>query len=183
MCRWFFTEKCLQPEFLTLIAWALLAHYSFYATSHQPTLSQIDWHAAFVGRQNPAYVHNHVVSAALVLLNTFGGLILVFLMYPLLCVFGFGLYARYTSLIPKPNLTLINAHLVHKSMPSDQKNVVLERTHRFDLKRGDLNLYEKDVALKSTVFKAGVQLMLLQGFRVSGIRHSPSHIEHFCLCF
>lgn len=158
------TDNCLQPEFLTLIAWTVLAHFSFYATEHQPTLSQIDWHAAFVGRQNPAYVHNNTVSAALVLLNTFGGAILIFFMYPLLNIFGFGLYSRFTSLIPKQSVQVKSRLMVNQASGEDG---VLGRHRRFELMRGDLNLYEKELSLKGNVFRTGIQLMILQGLRVS----------------
>lgn len=89
---------------------------------------------------------------------------LIFFMYPLLNIFGFGLYSRFTSLIPKPYVQVKNRLLVNQASSED---AVLGRHHRFELMRGDLNLYEKEFTLKGNVFRTGVQLMILQGLRVS----------------
>lgn len=118
-----------------------------------------------MGRQNPTYAHNNTISAALVLLNTFGGAILIFFIYPLLNIFGFGLYSRFTSLIPKPYVQTKNRLMANQATSDDDP--VLGRHHRFELMRGDLNLYEKESTLKGNVFRTGVQLMILQGLRVS----------------
>lgn len=159
-------EKCMYPEFLTLLAWTLVAQYGFYATGHQATLSQIQWRSAFVGRLNPNFQHNGYISAALVLLNTFGGTAIIYLMYPLLCVFGSSLYARFASLIPKPHVAHVNRLVYNQPLPRKGVNHVVGRTHYFELERGDLNLYEKEETLKASVFRTGCQLMVLQGFRV-----------------
>lgn len=96
----------MQPEVLALVSWHLLAHYSFYATAHQPTLSQINWHAAFVGR-TALYDHNNVVSAILILLNTFGGHVLVYLLYPLLVIAPNAIYTIYPSLAPRRTAKMV----------------------------------------------------------------------------
>lgn len=160
-------EKCLHPEFLTLLAWNVVAQYSFYATGHQSTLSQIQWRSAFVGRLNPNFQHNGYISAVLVLLNTFGGTAIVYLAYPLLCVFGSALYARFESLIPKPHVAHVNRLVYNQPLPRKGVNHVVGRTHYFELQRGDLNLFEKEETLKASVFRTGCQLMVLQGCRVS----------------
>lgn len=90
----------MQPEAIALVSWHLLAHYSFYATAHQPTLSQINWHAAFVGR-TALYDHNNIISAILILLNTFGGHLLIFSMYPLLVIAPNAIYSIYPGLAPR----------------------------------------------------------------------------------
>lgn len=159
-------EKCLHPEFLTLLSWTVVAQYSFYATGHQATLSQIQWRSAFVGRLNPNFQHNGFISAALVLLNTFGGTAMIYLSYPLLCIFGSSLYARFASLIPKPHVSHVNRLVYNQPLPRKGVNHVVGRTHYFELERGDLNLYEKEETLKASVFRTGCQLMVLQGFRV-----------------
>lgn len=171
-------EKCLHPEFLTLLAWTVVAQYSFYATGHQSTLSQIQWKSAFVGRLNPNFQHNGYISAALVLLNTFGGNAIIYLSYPLLCVFGSSIYARFSSLIPKPHVAQVNRLVYNQTLPRKGVNHVVGRTHYFELERGDLNLYEKEETLKASVFRTGCQLMVLQGFRVrnSIITHPFIHI-------
>lgn len=91
---------------IALVSWHLLAHYSFYATAHQPTLSQINWHAAFVGR-TALYDHNNVISAILILLNTFGGHVLVFLLYPLLVIAPNAIYTIYPSLAPRRTAKMV----------------------------------------------------------------------------
>lgn len=96
----------MQPEVIALVSWHLLAHYSFYATAHQPTLSQINWHAAFVGR-TALYDHNNVISAILILLNTFGGHVLIFLLYPLLVIAPNAIYTIYPSLAPRRTAKMV----------------------------------------------------------------------------
>lgn len=166
-------EDCIQPQLIALGAWSILAQYSFYATSHQPTLSQINWHAAFVGRLSIPEPHNHFISAILVLLNTFGGLILIYFLYPLLCVFGSGFYAQYQWLIPEPYQylalkTLKIKPLIEKDDGKDLSNCEIV-VRNFDLRRGDLNLFEKKLSLIGHVFKVGCQLISYQALRVSTI--------------
>ena len=45
-------------------------------------------------------------------------------------------------------------------------NYVVGKTHDFEINRGDLNLFNNSNVFLSCVFKAGVQLMALQGVRV-----------------
>lgn len=98
-------ELCLQPKFITIITWYLLAQYIFYGTSHQPTIMQIDWHAAFVGR-SAKYDHSNFISAILILLNTFGGQILYYILYPLIILFPSCLYGLLPMLIPTQGIKI-----------------------------------------------------------------------------
>uniref|UniRef100_A0AAG5DED7 GPI ethanolamine phosphate transferase 3, catalytic subunit n=1 Tax=Anopheles atroparvus TaxID=41427 RepID=A0AAG5DED7_ANOAO len=77
---------CIQPSFRMLFTWIILQQFGFYATAHQPTLSQIDWNAAFVGRTYH-FDGSNVLSAVLVLLNTYSSTFLLSVLFPLL-VFG-----------------------------------------------------------------------------------------------
>lgn len=176
-------EKCLHPEFLTLLAWSLVAQYSFYATGHQSTLSQIQWRSAFVGRLNPNFQHNGYVSAVLVLLNTFGGTAIIYIAYPLVCVFGSSLYARFATLIPKPNVSQVDRLVYNQPLPRKGVNHVVGRTHYFELERGDLNLYEKEETLKASVFRTGCQLIVLQGFRVRESIIAKSLLPYFIIYY
>lgn len=152
-----------------MIAWFLLAHFSFYATSHQPTLSQIDWHAAFVGRQSTSMNHSNIISGLLVLFNTFGGPILIFISYPLLSCAGSCLYAKFPALLPQlTQYVPSNGTPVPNPNPIklNSVNYVLQRAHDFELNRGDLNLFNNSHIFLSAVFKTGVQIITLQGLRV-----------------
>lgn len=178
------TDFCLQPEFIAMVIWHLLGHYSFYATSHQPTLSQIDWHA-FVGR-TAMYDHNNYISAVLVLCNTFGGQFLIFCMYPLLVMTPTALYTIYPSLAPRRTTKIVIKNqngtkqrqivkkIVDRIEPSSvnvtKYNGLDAENDEMDVPRGELTLYENEDIFIGSVFKAGCQLMILQGFRVSSSR-------------
>lgn len=148
------------------MAWSLLAQYAFYATSHQPTLSQIDWHAAFVGRQaSIQHDHTNSISAVMVLLNTFGGPILIYLLYPLTMVTGPTLFAKYRSLVPqppKPDGKSKNPPeiLSHKSTKEVQP------LHDFDVSRGCIALIESEYIFVGTLFQTGASLVAMLGLRV-----------------
>lgn len=156
-------DICLQPHFVTLVAWTLLAQFSFYATSHQPTLSQIEWHAAFVGRSS-TYDNSNFLSAILVLLNTFSGPILIHFMYPLLILAGPNLHSKL------PSLVLRSA--VSQDAPCDQDPIVdqqvpiAKQSYNFSVVRGELVLYENDEVFIGTMFKVGCQLVIFQSMRV-----------------
>ena len=164
----------MQPEFLTLVTWYLLAHYTFYATSHQATLSQIDWHAAFVGR-TAYHDHNNFISAALVLLNTFGGAFLIFFLYPLVVMSPITLYSCFPSLIRKISSQSQQNGIASKLTESAaHRPVVVTRYRRMDsanedidVQQGELTLYENEDLFLSSIFKVGGQLLTLQGVRVS----------------
>lgn len=89
--------ECLQPKFSTIVSWFLLISFGFYATGHQPTISQIDWNAAFVGR-TANFDHSNVLSGLLVILSTFCANFLLLSIYPLVVLFPFLLYAIYPKL-------------------------------------------------------------------------------------
>lgn len=105
----------------------------------------------------------------LVLLNTFGAPALLSLLYPLLCVFGFALYAHCPQLIPKPAVLPYGRYLVNERriQNNGHTNHFENRQHAFEVDRGELNAYEREEALLANVFRTGIQLMTLQGFRVS----------------
>lgn len=148
------------------MAWSLLAQFSFYATSHQPTLSQIDWHAAFVGRQASIHHdHTNTISAIMVLLNTFGGPILIFLLYPLIVVSGPTLYTKYRSLVPKPVKVETKSKIPQELINNKPTNVI-EPTHNFDITRGCLSLIENEYLFIGSLFQTGAVLVAMQGLRV-----------------
>ncbi|XP_055603133.1 GPI ethanolamine phosphate transferase 3 [Uranotaenia lowii] len=91
---------CLQPTFTTLLSWIILQQYGFYATGHQPTMSQIDWSAAFIGRTYH-YDNNNIISAILVLLSTFSLTFLLSILFPLIIFTPFCLYTMWPSLAQK----------------------------------------------------------------------------------
>lgn len=165
-----------------MVIWYLIGHYSFYATSHQTTLSQIDWHAAFVGR-TAIYDHNNIISAILVLCNTFGGQFLIFSMYPLLVMTPTALYTIYPSLAPSRTTKIV----IKNQNGTMQREIVKKIVDRIeystvnvtkydgldaenddmDVPHGELTLYENEDIFIGSVFKVGCQLMILQGIRVS----------------
>lgn len=171
----------MQPEFLSLTLWYLLAHYSFYVTSHQPTLSQINWHAAFVGR-TAMYDHNNIISALLVLLNTFGGPFLVFCLYPLLVIIPTALFVLYPSLVPRRTTKVViqnqngtkQWNIVKKVVDTtDYKSVgtanvkeTEQDSDELNISRGELTLYENEDIFIGSLFKTGCQLVVMQGIRV-----------------
>lgn len=184
---------CLQPEVIALVSWNLLAHYSFYATAHQPTLSQINWHAAFVGR-TALYDHNNIISAALILLNTFGGHLLVFMLYPLLVIAPNTVYTIYPSLAPRRTAKMViknqngtkQREIVKKISEDNAGNggsagtgsaiggavnvttfagLDSENEH-LDIPHGELSLYENEDLFFGQLYKTGTQLIILQSIRV-----------------
>lgn len=185
----------MNPEFFTLFTWSVLIQFTFYVTSHQPTLSQIDWHAAFVGR---TYYHDNsnVLSGILVLSNIFCGVILFGLMYPMLIIAPFLIHVKYPEfrdMFRKQKKTdelsssvagkqKLNARQSTKddqapdykieSLTQNDEDAVEEDgvgDGGFDVTRGELNLYENERCLLVTGFRVAAKLLLLQGFRVSSV--------------
>lgn len=162
---------------IALVAWHLLGHYSFYATSHQPTLSQIDWHAAFVGR-TAFYDHNNVLSAFLIIINTFGGHLLIFALYPLLVITPNALYTLYPSLAPRRTEKIF----IKNQNGTKQREIVKKITanidstgikahspsgaDNLDIPHGELTLYENEDLFFSQLYRSGTQLIILQSLRV-----------------
>lgn len=145
----------------------MLAQFSFYATSHQPTLSQIEWHAAFVGRSS-TYDNSNYLSAFLVVLNTFAGQILINFMYPLLLLAGPNLHSKLSFLVPKS--IAFNTVVAHDDdMDSQQKVPISKQNYNFSVVRGELVLYENNDLFIGILFKVGCQLVIIQSIRVISV--------------
>lgn len=140
-------KECLQPHFSLIVTWFLLVNFGFYATSHQPTISQIDWSPAFVGR-TANFDNSNVISAILVLLSTFSSYFLLLTVYPLLVIFPFMLYAIY------PKLSM-------KVAPTNADDAETN----IDMSSGEINLFEHEKLFMASAFKVGCQLIILQGFK------------------
>ncbi|XP_016958314.1 GPI ethanolamine phosphate transferase 3 [Drosophila biarmipes] len=151
-------ESCVQPTFTALVGWFLLAHFCFYATSHQTTLSQIEWRAAFVGRTT-GIGQSNIISGALVILNTFCGPIFFFCMYSLLNTETFSLFALFPNLIRscksggKADATTSLTDLANEAVG-------------FDMTRGELTLYEYEDVFLGAGFKLAAQFFMLQGLKI-----------------
>ncbi|XP_065087851.1 GPI ethanolamine phosphate transferase 3 [Ochlerotatus camptorhynchus] len=182
---------CLQPTFTTLLAWIILMQFGFYATSHQPTMSQIDWSAAFVGR-TWYFDHNNIISAVLVLLNTFSVTFLLSTLFPLIIFTPFCVYTMWPALAQKIYQKTTGAKRTAKSTrKTDAGNVeyrsvtvnkqdadgeedgegggssaATRKEIDFDVTKGEINLYENEKLFVGTAFKTGCQLLLIQGVRI-----------------
>ncbi|XP_050327392.1 GPI ethanolamine phosphate transferase 3 [Bactrocera neohumeralis] len=149
--------NCIQPTFTGIVSWFLLAHFCFFATSHQTTLSQIDWRAAFVGRTS-GLGKSHLISGVLVILNTFCGQVFFFCMYNLLSLLTFSLCALHPKFIKGPTSANTNAN--GTSAPSTVDGIGL------DMMRGEFLLYENEGTFLASSFKLAVQFLILQGIKV-----------------
>lgn len=147
-------KDLMQPNFHTIVSWLILTSFGFYATSHQPTISQIEWDAAFVGRKSN-FEHSSPISVILVLLNTFSCNILFFTIYPLLIIVPFMLGAVFPSLYKK----------VSKTKENEKSKVITLNEPNFEVARGEINLLENDGYFMSSVFKVGCQLAIFQGIK------------------
>jgi phosphatidylinositol glycan class O len=160
-------KDCLQPNFSLIATWFLLYSYGFYSTSHQPTISQIDWNAAFVGR-TANFDHSNVISAILVLLSTFNSNIILLVLYPLLVLSPFMIYSIYPSLSTKTT-----AQDVKKSkddVTTEYRKITLnddsesaEATSVKSVTRGEVSLYENEHLFLGSTFKVGCQFVVMQG--------------------
>ncbi|XP_053676806.1 GPI ethanolamine phosphate transferase 3 [Anopheles nili] len=103
--------SCIQPSFPTLLTWVILQQYGFFATAHQPTLSQIDWNAAFVGRTYH-FDGSNLLSGLLVLLNTFSATFLLSVLFPLLVFVPFCVYTMWPSLAERPIINNVKTPVV-----------------------------------------------------------------------
>lgn len=159
---------CLKPQFSLVVAWFVLLNYGFYATSHQPTISQIDWSAAFVGR-GANFDHSSLISGLLVLLSTFSTHLLFHIVYPIIVLFPFMIYALY----PKLSINLRSLDKKGKEeRPVEYTKITLngsddkDRSHAdFNTARGEVFLYENESIFISSVFRVGCQLLILQGVK------------------
>lgn len=181
----FSLETCIQPTFTAVVAWFLLAHFCFFATSHQTTLSQIDWRAAFVGRTTNLGQSNFI-SGILVLLNTFCGPVLFFCMYGLLSTETFSIFALFPNLIKtnfnreqrkSENPGVIRPPTATASMSDRSLNDISNECVGFDMTRGEMVLFEQETTFVGTVFKLATQFYILQGIKVS--KHFLSFIFLF----
>lgn len=173
----FFLETCIQPTFTAVVAWFLLAHFCFFATSHQTTLSQIDWRAAFVGRATYIGQSNYI-SGILIILNTFCGHVLFLCMYGLLATETFSVFALFPNLI-KTNYNpeqrkwessgFARPPSASSSLNERSLNDISNECVGFDMTRGELVLYEHEATFIGTAFKLATQFYMLQGIKVSGI--------------
>ncbi|XP_017146673.1 GPI ethanolamine phosphate transferase 3 [Drosophila miranda] len=155
-------ESCVQPTFTALVGWFLLAHFCFFATSHQTTLSQIDWRAAFVGRTS-GIGQSNIISGALVILNTFCGPIFFFSMYALLSTETFSLFALFPSLIRSCSNS---GRSGSKTDPAAAMSDIANEAVGFDMTRGELTLYEYEDVFLGAGFKLATQFFMLQGLKI-----------------
>ncbi|XP_055379561.1 GPI ethanolamine phosphate transferase 3 [Condylostylus longicornis] len=184
-------ETCVQPTFTGVVTWYILAQYCFFATSHQTTLSQIDWRAAFVGR-SANFDHSNVLSAILVILNTFCGQIFFTILSGLLCSETFSIYALFPhlkSITGPTNNSSLQQNNSNFSNSNNEKKVDREFSgnvrkttvnkiskaetgsfvylaNEFDITRGELVLYENESMYFGCLFKLAIQLFMLQGIKV-----------------
>lgn len=148
-----------------IVGWFLLSHFCFFATSHQTTLSQIDWRAAFVGRTSH-YDNSNFLSGFLVIINTFSGQILFMILYGLLSSHMFSIFALFPDLSKtKPAKEKLNIR--QSSIKKGFLDNSYENNLPFDVTRGELVIYEYESIYLGSVFKLAVQFMLLHGLRVS----------------
>lgn len=155
-------NEFMQPRFSLIITWYLLYSYGFYCTSHQPTISQIDWTAAFVGRTANSN-HSNAISAVLVLLSTFNANFILLILYPLTVLFPFMLYAIWPKLCGTKSSNKqdnLNAEYKRVTLDIENENASLSVSN---VTRGEINLFEHERLFMSSVFKVGCQLIILQG--------------------
>lgn len=126
-------------------------------------MSQIDWHAAFVGR-TAKFDNSNIISATLVILATFSGSILFSVLYSLLNIVPFIIFGIMPATVNRNE---------EKKLFNDIEYVPItvakvEESEDFDLNvtRGELNLFENEKLFIGSAFKTGCQLFMLQGLRV-----------------
>lgn len=159
------------------MGWFLLSHFCFFATSHQTTLSQIDWRAAFVGRTSN-YDNSNVISGFLVIVNTFAGQILFMILYGLLNSYMFSIFALFPDLSRAKHIkddSNVRKTTLHKIFTNSSQKLDLP----FDITRGELVIYEYESVFLGSAFKLAVQFMILHGLRVSNILLSFSSLPCF----
>lgn len=162
----------MQPTFSAVVGWFLLAHFCFFATSHQTTLSQIDWRAAFVGRSS-ALGQSHLISGTLVILNTFCGPIFFYCMYSLLSTETFSLFALFPNLIKSSRNSNASANTNANNRSNGKASAAATALSDlandavgFDMTRGELALYEYEDVFLGAGFKLATQFFMLQGLKV-----------------
>nr|CAD7577302.1 unnamed protein product [Timema californicum] len=133
-------EQLFIVPWSSVLSWGFLASYFFYGTGHQPTFSNIQWEAAFVG--TGGIFHTHVVPALLVGLNTFCAQLVMGLTLPLLLV------APFTIRVMAPRLMSLGDPVTE------------------DLKKGELFLYQRDDLLYHGLFDLCTKYTLFIGARM-----------------
>ncbi|XP_071440560.1 GPI ethanolamine phosphate transferase 3 [Hetaerina americana] len=123
----------------TILWWALLSSYFFYATGHQPTFPSIQWDAAFVGAGGQ--LGSYIVPAILIVMNTFASQFWFALILPLLIISPFTLVVMFPNFIKKDGI-------------------------RGEMKRGELVLYEKEGLFHHGLFILCSKYVMFQGLRV-----------------
>lgn len=118
------------------------------------------------------------MSAILVILNTFGGAFLITFLYPLLVMSTTALYAVFPSLLPmrpeakgeprNEKVKRFSDNVEYQPVRVTKNNSLDPEQDHFDVARGELTLYENEDLFIGSVFRAGCQLLILQGIRVSG---------------
>lgn len=121
----------------------------------------------------------------MVILNTFGGAFLIAFLFPLLAITPTALYACFPSLVVKKIGDIGDAKRDRIKRSSDNveyepicvsKNKPFEMEQdELDIGRGELTLFENDDLFIGSVFRAGCQLLILQGMRVSASAYSNGH--------
>lgn len=154
-------ESSVQPKLGAIVGWFLLSHFCFFATSHQTTLSQIDWRAAFVGRTSN-YDNSNILSGFLVIVNTFAGQILFMALYGLLNSYMFSMFALFPDLSKTKHIK-DNSNFRKTTLHNASQELDLP----FDITRGELIIYEYENVFLGSAFKLAVQFMILHGLRVS----------------
>lgn len=157
-------QECLQPQFILIVTWFLLINYGFYATSHQPTISQIDWNPAFVGR-SANFDNSNVLSAVLVLMATFSSNLLLLIVYPLLVMFPFTIFGIFPKLSVKNFTKGKEKNTEYKKITLSEGDDNEESSSSFDVTRCEINLYENEKLFIASVFQVGCKLIILQGLK------------------
>lgn len=128
------------------------------------------------------YDHNNIISAILVLLNTFGGQFLICALYPLLVIAPSSLYTIYPSLAPRRTSKMViknqngtKQREIVKKITDDLDNGTVNVTtfagldsenEHLEIHHGELALYENDDLFFGQLYKTATQLIILQAIRV-----------------
>nr|CAD7395860.1 unnamed protein product [Timema cristinae] len=181
-------EQLFIVPWSSVLSWGFLASYFFYGTGHQPTFSNIQWEAAFVG--TGGIFHTHVVPALLVGLNTFCAQMVMGLTLPLLLVAPFTqlilLVTKFTRLGKSSEFCIevfkrfTETLFPIKKIEHKDGFILLRNTIRMmaprlmslgdpvmeDLKKGELFLYQRDDLLYHGLFDLCTKYTLFIGTRM-----------------
>lgn len=102
-------NSLVRPSFTDVVPLALLGFVGFFSTGHQAVLTTIQWKAAFVGFNTLTYPF----APLLVILNTWGPLILTALAVPLLAVWNVSPRPQGTVPILAHSMQLAIAFLIY----------------------------------------------------------------------